>query len=76
MGIVWIYINKQVHAYTTTWFCSAFYIPGLNMSGRVYESLLVRYGNREGNIDFRDFIACMVRLKTMVGEYAKIIYAT
>ncbi|XP_076463680.1 LOW QUALITY PROTEIN: calpain-9-like [Babylonia areolata] len=42
---------------------------GFRLSNRTLQSLVMRYSNREGKIDFGDFIVCAVRLKTMLNSF-------
>ncbi|BFZ06814.1 hypothetical protein BsWGS_09853 [Bradybaena similaris] len=42
---------------------------GFHVSNRALRSLVMRYSNKEGQIDFGDFIMCAVRLKTMLTSF-------
>ncbi|CAG5125959.1 unnamed protein product [Candidula unifasciata] len=42
---------------------------GFHVSNRSLRSLVMRYSNKEGHIDFGDFIMCAVRLKTMLTSF-------
>uniref|UniRef100_A0A0B7AGX8 Calpain-3 n=2 Tax=Arion vulgaris TaxID=1028688 RepID=A0A0B7AGX8_9EUPU len=42
---------------------------GFHISNRTFKSLVMRYSNKTGNIDFGDFIMCTVRLKTMLTSF-------
>jgi len=39
---------------------------GLNVSEKTEKALLMRYSDKNGNITFNDFVACYVKLKTML----------
>ncbi|KAH9519563.1 hypothetical protein Btru_003015, partial [Bulinus truncatus] len=39
---------------------------GFHISNRTFKSLVMRYSNKNGQIDFGDFIMCAIRLKTML----------
>ncbi|KAI8788606.1 calpain-B-like isoform X4, partial [Biomphalaria glabrata] len=39
---------------------------GFHISNRTFKSLVMRYSNKIGQIDFGDFIMCAIRLKTML----------
>ena len=39
---------------------------GLNVSEKSGKALLMRYSDKNGNITFNDFVACYVKLKTML----------
>ena len=41
-------------------------VAGLNVSEKTQKAVLMRYGDRNGNISFNDFVACYVKLKTML----------
>lgn len=40
---------------------------GYKLSNRVLNALCHRYGTRDGNVAFDDFIMCAVKIKTMMG---------
>ncbi|XP_076441733.1 calpain-9-like isoform X2 [Babylonia areolata] len=42
---------------------------GFRLSNRTLQSLVMRYSNSDGQIDFSDFITCTVRLKTMINTF-------
>jgi len=42
---------------------------GLNVSEKTEKALLMRYSNKNGNITFNDFVACYVKLKSMLSTY-------
>jgi hypothetical protein len=48
-------------------------LAGFRLSNRSLQSLVMRYSNREGQIDFGDFICCAVRLKTMLSTYTSFV---
>ncbi|XP_070181527.1 calpain-9-like isoform X4 [Littorina saxatilis] len=48
---------------------SALNSVGFRLSNRTLQSLVMRYSNREGHINFGDFIVCAVRLKTMLTSF-------
>lgn len=41
---------------------------GYNLNNKILNSLMHRYGSREGEIWFDDFITCAVKIKTMIGK--------
>lgn len=41
---------------------------GYKVSNRVLNALAHRYGTRDGNVAFDDFIMCAVKIKTMMGN--------
>ncbi len=41
---------------------------GYNVNNKVLQALSLRYGDKEGQIWFDDFIMCTVKLKAMIGE--------
>lgn len=41
---------------------------GYKVSNRVLNALAHRYGTRDGNVAFDDFIMCAVKIKTMMGK--------
>ncbi|XP_064600052.1 calpain-9-like isoform X2 [Liolophura sinensis] len=48
---------------------SAFRHVGFSLSNNTLKALVMRYSKRDGNIDFGDFVACAVRLKTMIETF-------
>lgn len=48
---------------------------GFKVSNRVLNALAHRYGTRDGNVAFDDFIMCAVKVKTMMGMDFLIIFA-
>lgn len=42
---------------------------GLNVSNKVFHSLVMRYANKKGEIGFDDFVVCVCRLKTVIDNY-------
>ncbi|BFZ11476.1 hypothetical protein BsWGS_14514 [Bradybaena similaris] len=42
---------------------------GFHISNGTFKSLVMRYSNKSGQIDFGDFIMCAVRLKTMLTSF-------
>jgi len=38
----------------------------MNVSEKTEKALLMRYSDKNGNITFNDFVACYVKLKTML----------
>uniref|UniRef100_A0A0B7AEW7 Calpain-3 n=1 Tax=Arion vulgaris TaxID=1028688 RepID=A0A0B7AEW7_9EUPU len=42
---------------------------GFHISNQTFKSLVMRYSNKVGQIDFGDFIMCAVRLKTMLTSF-------
>lgn len=41
---------------------------GYNLNNHILNILMHRYGNKEREIDFDDFMMCAVKLKTMIGK--------
>jgi len=39
---------------------------GLNVSEKTEKATVMRYSDKNGNITFNDFVACYVKLKTML----------
>ncbi|XP_041353027.1 calpain-A-like isoform X3 [Gigantopelta aegis] len=48
---------------------SALNSVGFHVSNQTLRSLVMRYSNKEGQIEFGDFIMCAVRLKTMLSSF-------
>jgi len=44
-------------------------VAGVSVSNSTFNSLVQRYSNREGKIEFDDYIHCIARLCTMFGVY-------
>ncbi|XP_059154720.1 calpain-B-like isoform X2 [Physella acuta] len=42
---------------------------GFHVSNRTFKSLVMRYSNKNGQVDFGDFIMCSIRLKTMLTSF-------
>lgn len=42
---------------------------GYRLNYRILNALVLRYGNREGKLDFDDFINCAIKLKTMIEAF-------
>ncbi|XP_055880800.1 calpain-B-like isoform X2 [Biomphalaria glabrata] len=42
---------------------------GFHISNRTFKSLVMRYSNKNGQVDFGDFIMCAIRLKTMLTSF-------
>lgn len=42
---------------------------GFRLSNRTFASLVMRYSDKTGNVNFGDFITCAVRLKTMLTSF-------
>ncbi|ESO90128.1 hypothetical protein LOTGIDRAFT_124076 [Lottia gigantea] len=47
---------------------SALHSVGFKLSNGTFHSVVMRYSNREGLIDFGDFVVCAIRLKTMLSK--------
>lgn len=41
---------------------------GYHLNSKILNNLMHRYGSREGEIWFDDFITCAVKIKTMIGK--------
>ena len=48
--------------------CTTIFYSGFRLSNRTLQSLVMRYSNRDGQVEFGDFIVCAVRLKTMLSK--------
>ncbi|KAL3874806.1 hypothetical protein ACJMK2_037772 [Sinanodonta woodiana] len=48
---------------------AAFGASGFRLSNRVLSSVIMRYSNKEGQIEFGDFVCCAIRLKTMLASH-------
>jgi Ca2+-binding EF-hand superfamily protein len=55
--------------FNKTEFHRALDILGLKVSESTEKSLVVRYSNKAGNICFNDFVACYIKLKTMLKSF-------
>lgn len=44
---------------------------GYQLNNRVLNILMHRYGNRNGEIKFDDFIMCACKVKTMIGKFVQ-----
>ncbi|CAG0913660.1 unnamed protein product [Notodromas monacha] len=42
---------------------------GYHLNANILNSLVLRYGNKDGKITFDDFVACAVKLKTMIESF-------
>ncbi|GFO35615.1 calpain-a [Plakobranchus ocellatus] len=42
---------------------------GFSISNQTFKSLVMRYSNKKGQIEFEDFIVCATRLKTMLTSF-------
>jgi Ca2+-binding EF-hand superfamily protein len=50
-------------------FAQAFKIMGLHVSEQTQRAMMMRYSDKEGNVRFNDFVACYMRLKTMLKTF-------
>ena len=41
---------------------------GYKLNNHICNALVLRYGDKEGQVSFDDFILCSVKLKTMMGK--------
>ncbi|KAF2359806.1 Peptidase C2 calpain large subunit domain III [Trinorchestia longiramus] len=41
---------------------------GYRLNNHISDALMLRYGDKEGNVSFDDYIMCSVKLRTMMGE--------
>lgn len=48
---------------------NAFHNVGFKISNRTFRCLVMRYAQRNGQIEFGDFVSCAVRLKTMIASF-------
>lgn len=49
----------------------ALHSAGYRLSTRVYQMLVLRYGNKQNTINFDDFVICAVKLKSMIEKFNK-----
>ncbi|XP_025105443.1 calpain-B-like isoform X7 [Pomacea canaliculata] len=47
----------------------ALHSVGFRLSNKTLQSIVMRYSDKNGNIDFGDFVLCAVRLKTMLTSF-------
>ena len=47
---------------------SYIYIAGLRVSNSTFNAIVMRYSDKEGHVRFDDFVACVIKLKTMFGR--------
>ena len=43
-------------------------VSGLRVSNATFNAIVMRYSNRHGEVRFADFVACVIKLKTLFGE--------
>lgn len=48
---------------------AALHASGFKLSNRTFSALVMRYSNKEGILEFGDFIVCAIRLKTMLASF-------
>ena len=60
-NFVWFALRETAGMKLQVWNCA-----GMNVSDKTEKALLMRYSDRNGNIAFNDFVACYVKLKTML----------
>jgi hypothetical protein len=46
----------------------AFSCTGLNVSERTLKAMMMRYSDKNGHVLFNDFVACYIKLNTMMSE--------
>ncbi|CAG2230262.1 CAPNN [Mytilus edulis] len=46
---------------------SALHASGFKLSNRTFSTLVMRFSNKAGEIEFSDFMLCAIKLKTMLG---------
>ena len=46
---------------------------GYQVNNHVLQSLVLRYGDKDGQILFDDFIMCAVKLKAMIGKLRNLL---
>ena len=39
------------------------------MSNATFNAIVMRYSNRNGEVRFADFVACVIKLKTLFGKW-------
>ena len=42
------------------------------MSNATFNAIVMRYSNRDGHVKFDDFVACVIKLKTLFGKIVKL----
>jgi len=47
---------------------SVYVSVGLSVSERSLRGLMMRYADKQGHVRFNDFVACFIKLKTMMSE--------
>ncbi len=40
----------------------------MRLSNATFNAIVMRYSDKEGHVRFDDFVACVIKLKTMFGE--------
>ena len=50
-------------------FSSIIFLTGYRLSNGTFTAAVMRYSNKAGYIEFDDFVLCLVRIKTMFGEF-------
>jgi len=48
--------------------CFQCYLPGLNVSETTLKAMMMRYSDKDGNVRFNDFVACYIKLNTMMSK--------
>ena len=43
-------------------------VVGLRVSNATFNAIVMRYSNRHGEVRFADFVACVIKLKTLFGK--------
>ena len=43
-------------------------VVGLRVSNATFNAIVMRYSNRNGEVRFADFVACVIKLKTLFGK--------
>ena len=41
----------------------------MKLSNRAFNAIVMRYSDRNGRVNFEDFISCVIKLKTMFSKF-------
>ena len=47
----------------------AMHSAGYRLNNKILNALMHRYGDKNGEIQFDDFMMCSIKLKTMIGKH-------
>ena len=51
-------------------------ILGFKLSNRTFSTLVMRFSNKSGEVEFSDFMLCAIKLKTMLGKSIFVVLKT